>query len=176
MDDDLVNVVMNNHLGESNANSPETKKKQDVESKKKEKQRTRRGMKHIKDVHAYLKAKTPVEIFNEFDADNSGLIDQDEFLAMIEALQFKLPEAKALKFFAHCDKNGSGEIDLEEFESVLFALNPTNGNTFGFSPQEFLSPHDAFTHYDVDNSGTIDEHSVNSKLDVCHVDFLIQQS
>ena len=44
-----MNVVMNNHLGESNANSPETKKKQDVESKKKEKQRTRRGMKRIKD-------------------------------------------------------------------------------------------------------------------------------
>ena len=89
-------------------------------------------------MHAYLKAKTPLEIFKEFDADNSGLIDQDEFLAMIEALQFKLPEAKALKFFAHCDKNGSGEIDLEEFESVLFALNPTYGNTFGFTPQEFL--------------------------------------
>ena len=67
-------------------------------------------MKRIKDVHAYLKAKTPVEIFNEFDADNSGLIDQDEFLAMIDALPFKLPEAKALKFFAHCDKNGSENI------------------------------------------------------------------
>ena len=158
MDDDLVDVVMNKHIGGGDVSSPETKRKQEVETKKKEKkQRTRRGMKRIKDVHAYLKAKTPLEILKEFDADNSGLIDQDEFLAMIEALQFKLAEAKALKFFAHCDKNGSGEIDLEEFESVLFALNPTNGNTFGFTPQEFLSPHDAFTHYDVDGSGNIDE-------------------
>jgi len=158
MDSDLVDVVMNNHLGGSeDAKSTESKKKQKESESKKEKKRTRRGMKRIKDVHAYLKAKTPEEIFKEFDADNSGLIDQDEFLAMIEALQFKLPEAKALKFFQHCDKDGSGEINLEEFQSVLFACNPTSGNTFGFAPEEFLSPHDAFHHYDVDNSGTIDE-------------------
>jgi hypothetical protein len=59
MDDDLVDVVMNKHIGGGDVSSPETKRKQEAETKKKEKkQRTRRGMKRIKDVHAYLKAKT----------------------------------------------------------------------------------------------------------------------
>lgn len=61
------------------------------------------------------------------------------------------------KFFNHCDKDGSGEIDFPEFKSVLFACDPTSGNAFGFTPGDYLSPHDAFTHFDVDGSGTIDE-------------------
>ena len=56
-----MDVVMNKHIGGGDVSSPETKRKQEAETKKKEKkQRTRRGMKRIKDVHAYLKAKTPL--------------------------------------------------------------------------------------------------------------------
>lgn len=87
--------------------SRQTKREDDDEKKTK---KQRRGMKRITDVHAYLKQKTPKEIFEEFDVDDSGLIDQEEFLAMIEALQFKLPEAKALYVipFSHSYRRKQG--------------------------------------------------------------------
>ena len=60
MDDDLVDVVMNKHIGGGDdVSSPETKKKQEAETKKKEKQRTRRGMKRIKTCTLISKPRRP---------------------------------------------------------------------------------------------------------------------
>lgn len=141
-DDDIDAILNNPTLGEG---------------KKEEAAAPQRGMKRIADVHKYLSQKTPEEVFQEFDADKSGFIDLQEFLVMIDALSLKLPEAKAQKFFKHCDKDGSGVIDLDEFQTALYACDPTSGNTLGFTPEEFLSPHDAFQMFDEDGSGTIDE-------------------
>jgi hypothetical protein len=35
-----------------------------------------------------------------------------------------IPDAKALRFFRTCDKDKSGEIDFEEFRTVLYATDP----------------------------------------------------
>ena len=38
------------------------------------------------DPRDYLSKRTPEEVFDEFDADGSGKLDQDEFMAMLPAL------------------------------------------------------------------------------------------
>ena len=172
--EDQINAVLDLNANKSPSNKSPTSVSSSTDAPRKKKsgggQRRRRGLKRIEDVHAYLKQKTPEEIFEEFDTDDSGYIDEEEFLAMIDALQLKLPEAKALKFFQHSDKNGSGEIDLEEFRSVLFVCDPTSGNTLGFTPDEFLSPHDAFNKFDVDGSGTIDEDEFADILEYMNIE------
>ena len=58
-------------------------------------------------------------------------------------------EAKALKYFNMCDTDGGGDIDLDEFKSALFAVDPNSGNTTGFQPSVLLTPQDAFELFDV---------------------------
>eukprot|EP01029_Cantina_marsupialis_P001211 TRINITY_DN109910_c0_g1_i1.p1 TRINITY_DN109910_c0_g1~~TRINITY_DN109910_c0_g1_i1.p1 ORF type:complete len:1320 (+),score=436.55 TRINITY_DN109910_c0_g1_i1:137-4096(+) len=105
----------------------------------------------------YLKKKTPDEVFDEFDADGSGTIDMDEFRTMLKALNIKMTEAKARKYFRLCDGDGSGEIDREEFKVAMYACDPVSGNTMGFTPSKLLTPQDAFEMFDDNGSGELDE-------------------
>mmetsp|Transcript_28555 Transcript_28555/g.36926 ORF Transcript_28555/g.36926 Transcript_28555/m.36926 type:complete len:1227 (+) Transcript_28555:37-3717(+) len=100
---------------------------------------------------------TPEEVFAEFDTDSSGAIDWAEFKTMLPQLGVQMNEAKALKYFNMADTDGGGDIDLDEFQSALFAINPNTGNTTGFQPSILLTPQDAFELFDVDRSGNIDE-------------------
>jgi hypothetical protein len=47
-----------------------------------------------------------------------------EFKSLLDALELRIPDAKALRFFRICDNDGSGEIDFEEFRTVLYATDP----------------------------------------------------
>jgi calcium-binding protein CML len=76
---------------------------------------------------------TPDELFEKFDTDGSGKISTDEFIAMLPQLDIHISEAKALRIFRTCDKDNSGEIDLEEFRMALFAVDPNSGNTLGYN-------------------------------------------
>ena len=94
---------------------------------------------------------------SQYDADNSGFIDFDEFKVMLPDLGVKLNEAKAWKYFRQVDTDGSGEIGLDEFKVALFIVDPTSGNTVGFNPSSLLTAKDAFDMFDEDHSGSIDE-------------------
>lgn len=47
-----------------------------------------------------------------------------------------------------CDADGSGAIDLDEFQVAMYTIDPVSGNTVGFSPNRLLSPQDAFDMFD----------------------------
>ncbi|EQC26992.1 hypothetical protein, variant [Saprolegnia diclina VS20] len=110
-----------------------------------------------RNVALLLSKMTPEELFKRFDEDHSGLISVDEFLAMLPQLNISVSKPKGLRIFRACDKDGSGEIDLEEFKMALFAVDPTSGNTLQFTPSSLLSPKDAFSLFDENGSGQIDE-------------------
>ena len=108
---------------------------------------------------------TPEEVFAQYDTDGSGLIEFDEFCEMLPALGVNITKAKAKRYFRVCDTDGSENLDQEEFKSALFACDPENGNTLGFSPKVFLTPLDAFEMFDEDCSGGIDETEFADVLD-----------
>jgi len=54
-------------------------------------------------------------VFRAFDYDSSGTIDATEFAAVGEAVNSKLDSAQAAQKFSRVDKDGSGEIDINEF-------------------------------------------------------------
>lgn len=66
-----------------------------------------------------------------------------QFREMLPVFGIELPEAKALKYFALCDVDGSGAISFDEFQVALYACDPS-GNAQGFRPSQLLHPRDAF--------------------------------
>ncbi|RHY36041.1 hypothetical protein DYB34_001842 [Aphanomyces astaci] len=81
----------------------------------------------------------------------------DALLSKLPQLGIKLSDAKAIRIFDTCDKDGSGEIDMEEFKMAMFMVDPTTGNSLGFSPSSLLTPKDAFHLFDSNGSGQLDE-------------------
>lgn len=71
-----------------------------------------------------LKTMTPTDIFILFDEDDSGLISFEEFRKMLPFLDINISDAKAYRYFRMCDTDGSGEIDIDEFQVALFACDP----------------------------------------------------
>ncbi|KAF0696245.1 Aste57867_12943 [Aphanomyces stellatus] len=110
-----------------------------------------------RNVEMLMSKMTPEEMFVKFDEDHSGLISQREFIKMLPQLGIKLSEAKAIRIFDMCDKDRSGEIDLEEFKMAMFTVDPNTGNSLGFAPSSLLSPKDAFHLFDSNGSGRLDE-------------------
>lgn len=53
-----------------------------------------------------------------------GPLHVAEFKELLLALKLEIPDAKALRFFRICDKDNSGEIDFQEFQTVLYATDP----------------------------------------------------
>lgn len=90
-----------------------------------EKQKLRRAMKENKDsIKDTLKIMSPSEIFALFDEDDSGVISFEEFRKMLPYLDIYISDAKAFRYFRICDTDGSGEIDIDEFQVALFACDP----------------------------------------------------
>lgn len=118
---------------------------------------TQKVRKAAKEKKNFIDRLSPEEVFVKYDADNSGLMDFDEFKVMLPDLGIKLSEAKALKYFRMCDVDNSGEIDFEEFKVALYTIDPASGNTIGFKPSSLLTPQDAFEMFDEDGSGEIEE-------------------
>jgi len=59
------------------------------------------------------------KIFKEIDTDGSGKLGKDELLKAIKQADPKATTELAEDMVAFADKNGDGEVDLEEFKAVL---------------------------------------------------------
>lgn len=75
-----------------------------------------------------IKTMTASEIFFIFDEDDSGLISFNEFRKMLPYLGITISDAKAFRYFRLCDTDGSGEIDIDEFQVALFVCDPVRYN------------------------------------------------
>ncbi len=90
-----------------------------------EKQKMRMELLANKDkMKEVLKTMSATEIFVLFDEDDSGLISFEEFRKLLPYLDISISDAKAFRYFRMCDSDGSGEIDIDEFQVALFACDP----------------------------------------------------
>jgi hypothetical protein len=71
------------------------------------------------------------QLFSEFDADGTGLLDFDEFelvvARLLKADAKDIPRARMLKFWQEIDQDGSGEVDFEEFVEYYIKYFGTKG-------------------------------------------------
>ena len=64
-----------------------------------------------------------VRLFQQYDRDNSGSLDFDEFRRAVrkdcKVKTSEVPDSELKELFDHVDDDGSGEIDVEEFVELL---------------------------------------------------------
>jgi len=72
-----------------------------------------------------------MQVFELFDHDQSGTIEEKEFEVALHSLGYKLTPAGALKYFKECDKDGSDAIDLEELIKIIKKKHGGNGGGDG---------------------------------------------
>lgn len=73
---------------------------------------------HIQE-NAHTKDDLIEEIFNMVDADGSGFITVDEFIAIFKTLGQSLDHDDVRELIYQMDRNDDGKIDLEEFARML---------------------------------------------------------
>lgn len=91
------------------------------------------------------------EAFRMFDSDQSGEIDKKEFRKLVQSLGLEVDIRKIDELMKQVDKNGSGNIDIEEFTEMM--LN------YQFNRQVSIVTHlsNTFSLYDKDEDGVISE-------------------
>ena len=63
------------------------------------------------------------DAFHEFDKDDSGQLDKDEFRNAVKLLGFKLTPLEFEKLWTGVDTDGGGTINLEEFREAIENMN-----------------------------------------------------
>ena len=66
-------------------------------------------------------------IFELFDADDSGELDEWEFRRGLELLNVQLSDVQVLALFSHFDADCSGTIAYDEFAKFAMLPNPKGG-------------------------------------------------
>eukprot|EP00397_Hematodinium_sp_SG-2012_P058982 GEMP01075132.1.p1 GENE.GEMP01075132.1~~GEMP01075132.1.p1 ORF type:complete len:183 (-),score=55.08 GEMP01075132.1:475-1023(-) len=70
------------------------------------------------------------EIFNLVDTDGSGVIDAAELGQLVESVGMRMSKDELQKMVEDLDKDGSGEIDFDEFVSTMSkGVNPKHSAT-----------------------------------------------
>jgi xanthine/uracil permease/Ca2+-binding EF-hand superfamily protein len=77
------------------------------------------GGEGAEDVSASI--STLKDAFRRFDSDGSGTIDAAELKLAMEHMGLRLSEAELTEMMASADKDGNGEIDIEEFQGMMLA-------------------------------------------------------
>lgn len=90
-----------------------------------------------------------LSVFNLFDEDKNGLISASELKKMVHSFGQNPTQKEIDDIVTKFDANGNGQLDLEEFVTILRSNTavPSDGDN------ELLA---AFRLIDVDNSGKID--------------------
>jgi len=92
----------------------------DVERKKQmEEDEERRQQQHRKDQHVGDPMK---RLFDQFDEDGSGTLEEGEFLKATELMGLTFPRNELAMMFRNADDDGTGTIDVEEFTTLLKEL------------------------------------------------------
>jgi voltage-gated potassium channel len=63
------------------------------------------------------------KLFKLVDYDESGILEQDEFVQLVKEMGIGLSEDRIIKLFAHMDKDGSQGLSASEFALALFPHN-----------------------------------------------------
>ena len=68
-----------------------------------------------------LTDKDIISLFNAFDRNRDGTIDYDEFVRVLRGPMNGFRKRLVLQAFTKLDKDGSGQIDIEDIRNVYNA-------------------------------------------------------
>jgi len=102
------------------------------------------------------------QIFNTLDADQSGGIDESEFVGGLTSQNANVSEDAAKKVFAAFDSDSDGVLSADEFKTAFQRLSSAvKGALIGTqntsAPQQRPSLDDLFASSDADGSGDLSE-------------------
>jgi len=98
------------------------------------------------------------QMFRQYDASGDGSISREELEDMLQKLNINLTAIQIDEVIAEVDKDGSGEIEFDEFLSMMAKLG---GARKKIRPREYIDRetldqyHQVFAFFDKDNSGEI---------------------
>ncbi len=92
------------------------------------------------------------EAFDMFDKDGSGTISVNEIVKIMKNFGYPIKKSEAQKMIADIDDNSDGEIDFEEFVTLM----EKQTNTVEETDEELVLR--AFKSFDKDNDGKITNH------------------
>ena len=79
-------------------------------------------------VNSYAEQQIKVrKIFQAFDDNGDGVLDEGEFRECLERLNIQLNDDQIVTLFAYFDKDRVGVIEWEKFQSVTMVHNPKGG-------------------------------------------------
>ena len=79
-------------------------------------------------VNSYAEQQIKVrKIFESFDDNGDGVLDEEEFRECLERLNIQLDDDQALTLFAFFDEDRVGVIEWEKFQNVTQVQNPKGG-------------------------------------------------
>lgn len=67
------------------------------------------------------------KLFESFDLNGDGVLDEDEFRICLEKLNIQLDDSQVLTLFAYFDKERLGEIHWQDFQQKVMVANPKGG-------------------------------------------------
>lgn len=79
------------------------------------------------DAQIFMREENLRNAFMMFDTDGSGKIDAKEIKALLEGEEFKdqINHDQLSHVVSEVDTNGDGEIDFEEFLTMMRSINPS---------------------------------------------------
>lgn len=67
------------------------------------------------------------KLFEAFDANGDGVLDETEFRVCLEKLNIQFDDVQVLALFAYFDYNNDGYVEWEDFADHAMVFNPKGG-------------------------------------------------
>ncbi|CAK0889822.1 unnamed protein product, partial [Prorocentrum cordatum] len=101
------------------------------------------------------------EAFERADADRSGFVSMDELRGVMIDVFGQLPSTQLLhELMQETDSDGSGQLDLQEFEGLIRLLR----ESVGFTREERQALQELFQRFDPDGTGSVGSEHVPRAL------------
>ena len=98
------------------------------------------------------------EAFDMFDKDGSGTIDVGEIVKIMKNFGYPIKKSEAQRMISEIDDNGDGELDFEEFVTLM----EKQTNYVDQTEEELVLA--AFKSFDKDHDGKITNHELKYLL------------